>query len=330
MRNLFSSLGKYFEAGSFGWNATILLILFGTIVFCTWPLLAQDDLFSGAPDTAAPAKQAAPAKANPVSAPPVEKPAAPAADPAPAPPAAQADAPSAPAADAAASAPAAATADTNSTSERQGDNYLVWMMKSLGWFFSPVFIVMSLTMVAIMVMNCISIRRANLVPEELVRRFGTLLDEAKYQDAYQVAKDDDSLLGKVLSSGLSRMQGGYDKAVQGMQDVAQEETMRLEHQLGYLSLIGNLAPMIGLFGTVVGMIDAFQVIAAGGSAPSPQKLAEGIATAMFTTMVGLAIALPSLAFYDIFRNRLARFTLEIGIISDNFMSRFSSMTPRKP
>lgn len=323
MRKLFSVLGKHVEMGSSVWNATILLILFGMMALCTWPSFAQDDLFSTKPDTAAPASQ--PAKAptaqdDTASATKASAPAAPAGP--------EADL-AVPAGDAGVQAPDPGDA-TNTGSEIRGDNYLVWMMKSLGWFFSPIFVVMSLTMVAFMVMNYISIRRASLVPEELVRHFGTLLDEAKYQDAYQVARDDESLLGKVLSAGLSRMQSGYDKAVQAMQDVAQEETMRLEHQLGYLSLIGNLAPMIGLFGTVVGMIDAFQVIAAGGSAPSPQKLAEGIATAMFTTMVGLAIALPSLAFYDIFRNRLARFTLEIGIISDNFMSRFSTMNPRKP
>jgi biopolymer transport protein ExbB len=114
-----------------------------------------------------------------------------------------------------------------------------------------------------------------------------------------------------------------------MQDVGQEETMKLEHQIGYLALIGNIAPMIGLFGTVVGMIASFQVIAAGGATPSPQKLAEGIATALFTTMIGLSIAIPSLAIYDIIKNRLARFILEIGIISDNYIGRFSSVSPQK-
>lgn len=216
-------------------------------------------------------------------------------------------------------------AKSNDESQKSGDNYLVWMMKSLGWFFTPVFILLSITMVALIVMNILSIRKSSLVPDELIVKFGELLDDKKYQEAYQLANDDDSLLGKVLATGLSRIPNGYEKAVQSMQDIGQEETMRLENQLGYLSLIGNLAPMIGLFGTVVGMIAAFQVIAAGGAAPSPQKLAEGIATALFTTEVGLAIALPSLAVYDIFRNRLRRFILEIGIVSDNFMGRFSSV-----
>ncbi|MGI5832194.1 MAG: MotA/TolQ/ExbB proton channel family protein [Thermoguttaceae bacterium] len=209
------------------------------------------------------------------------------------------------------------------------ESYLVWMFRALGWFFGPVFVLLSLLDVALIVMNMLAVRRVHLVPESLILEFGELMDDQKFQEAYQVAKENDSLLGRVLAAGLSRVPSGYDKAVQTMQDVGQEETMKLEHQIGYLALIGNIAPMIGLFGTVVGMIASFQVIAAGGATPSPQKLAEGIATALFTTMIGLSIAIPSLAIYDIIKNRLARFILEIGIISDNYIGRFSSVSPQK-
>ena len=238
-------------------------------------------------------------------------------------------APSVPAASEATGETGSGTEGTEPEQSSKGDSYLVWMFKALGWFFTPVFILLSLTMVALVVMNILAIRRSVLVPKELVSQFGQCLDDNRFQEAYQIANDDDSLLGKVLASGMSQLPGGYDKAVQTMQDIGQEETLKLEHLIGYLALIGNLAPMVGLFGTVVGMINSFQVIAAGGAAPSPQKLAEGIATALFTTEIGLAIALPALAVYDIFKNRLARFILEIGIISDNFMSRFSSLNEKK-
>lgn len=238
------------------------------------------------------------------------------------------DAPAAAAADNPGAQPAAA-ANADNSDEPKRENYLVWMFRALGWFFGPVFVLLSLVDVALIIMNMMAIRRVNLVPESLVVEFGELMDNQKFQDAYQVAKESDSLLGKVLSAGLAKVPSGYDKAVQTMQDVGQEETMKLEHQIGYLALVGNLAPMVGLFGTVVGMIASFQVIAAGGATPSPQKLAEGIATALFTTMIGLTIALPSLAIYDIIKNRLARFILEIGIISDNYIGRFSSVTSKK-
>ena len=206
----------------------------------------------------------------------------------------------------------------DSGESKKSDNYLMWMFRSLGWFFSVVFALLSMTMVALIVINIVNLRRSQIVPEALVEDFGKLIDENRFQEAYECAKDNESLLGQALSTGLARMPSGYEKASQAMQDVTQAESMRLEHQLGYLALIGNLAPMIGLFGTVVGMIASFQAIASGGAAPSPQKLAEGIATALFTTELGLAIALPALAAYDI-----ARFILDVAVVSESFMGRFS-------
>ena len=230
-----------------------------------------------------------------------------------------------PAADPAAQAAAGEAGDAaaDSGESKKSDNYLMWMFRSLGWFFSVVFALLSMTMVALIVINIVNLRRSQIVPEALVEDFGKLIDENRFQEAYECAKDNESLLGQALSTGLARMPSGYEKASQAMQDVTQAESMRLEHQLGYLALIGNLAPMIGLFGTVVGMIASVQAIASGGAAPSPQKLAEGIATALFTTELGLAIALPALAAYDILKNRLARFILDVAVVSESFMGRFS-------
>ena len=253
---------------------------------------------------------------------------------APAAPAPVADAPAAPVEGAAVD---AAASGAEGEEAPKGENYLVWMFRSLGLFFTLVFSVLSLSMVALVVVNVLALRRVVIAPEELATKFGALLDENRFQDAYQLAKDDESILGKTLAVGLSKTSAGYAKAEQAMRDVQEEETMRLEHQIGYLALIGNLAPMIGLFGTVVGMIASFQAIAAGGAAPSPQKLAEGIATALFTTELGLAIALPALFAFDVLKNRLARFMLDISVLSENLMGRFSNVaapkapsTPQRP
>ena len=105
--------------------------------------------------------------------------------------------------------------------------------------------------------------------------------------------------------------------------------MKMEHRLSYMALIGNLSPMIGLFGTVQGMISSFQVIARGGSTPEPSELAGGISTALFTTLVGLAVAIPAIAAYNILRNRVARLFMEVGVTSENLMSRFEDQGGKK-
>ena len=223
-------------------------------------------------------------------------------------------------------APTAAAAQ-QSVAESDADveeiTYLSWAANSLGWFYGLVFLGLSFTLVALFVMNLLTARRENVVPSELVEGFEQHLDSKQYQEAYNLARSDESFLGRVLSAGLSKVTTGYSQAIEAMQEVGEEENMRLEHRLSYLALIGTLSPMIGLLGTVSGMIDSFKLIAnTATGAPDPQALAQGISTALFTTFVGLALAIPALAAYNLLRNRMARLVLEVGIVSEGLMSRF--------
>ncbi len=202
-------------------------------------------------------------------------------------------------------------------------SYLQWATDSLGWFYGLVFLGLSFTLVALFVMNLLTARRENVVPADLVDGFEKHLDAKQFQEAYDLAKTDESFLGHVLSAGLAKVSVGYSEAIESMQEVGEEENMRLEHRLSYLALIGTLSPMIGLLGTVSGMIDSFKLIAnTATGAPDPQALAQGISTALFTTFVGLALAIPALAAYNLLRNRVARLVLEVGIVSEGLMSRF--------
>jgi len=202
-------------------------------------------------------------------------------------------------------------------------SYLQWAADSLGWFYGLVFLGLSFTLVALFVMNLLTARRENVVPADLIDGFEKHLDSKQFQEAYDMAKTDESFLGHVLSAGLAKVSTGYSEAIESMQEVGEEENMRLEHRLSYLALIGTLSPMIGLLGTVSGMIDSFKLIAnTATGAPDPQALAQGISTALFTTFVGLALAIPALAAYNLLRNRVARLVLEVGIVSEGLMNRF--------
>lgn len=218
--------------------------------------------------------------------------------------------------------------DGGGTSRNAPQSILGWTVESLGWTYLLVFLAISFTLVSLLVMNLLTARRENLVPQELIDGFEEKLNEKDIQGAYDLARTDESVLGQVLSAGLAKLSRGYEKAIEGMQEVGEEESMKLEHRLSYMALIGNLSPMIGLFGTVQGMIASFQVIAIAGATPEPAELAGGISTALFTTLVGLAIAIPALAAYNILRNRVARLLLEVGVTSENLMSRFEDVQPQ--
>ena len=228
-----------------------------------------------------------------------------------------------------AAAPRPAETEPASIPDEERKSYLHWALGSLGWFYSIVFLLLSFSLVALFVMNLLTARRENIVPTQLIEGFEEHLNNKQYQEAYELAKNDDSFLGQVLSAGLAKLSAGYSPAIEAMQEVGEEETMKLEHKLSYMALIGTISPMIGLLGTVQGMIASFNVIAFATMAPKPKDLAEGIATALFTTLVGLAVAIPAIAAYNILRNRIARLVLEVGIISEGLMSRFQNVGTKK-
>ena len=206
---------------------------------------------------------------------------------------------------------------------------LGWLYSSLGWEYLGTFTALSFMLVALVIMNLISARRESLCPPSLIEGFEAHLDNKEYQGAYELSKTDESFLGNVLAAGLARLSSSYSHAIAAMQEVGAEENMKLDHRLSYLALIGTLSPMIGLFGTVHGMINSFYEIANGGGTPDPNKLANGISTALLTTLLGLAVAIPAIAAYNLLKNRVQKLALEVGIQSENLMSRFEKVGNKK-
>lgn len=237
-------------------------------------------------------------------------------------PAAPADpAAAAAAADGAAAAPAAPASDAD-TGPKAPTNLLAWTFQALGIWYTALFLALSITLLTLVVMNIIAARRDNVCPPDLVEGVEQNLAAGNTQAAVEMIRSDDSFLGQVLAAGLGKLDRGYAHAVEAMQEVGEEETMKMEHNLSYLALIGNISPMIGLFGTVDGMIRAFRTIATSGTTPKPGELAGDISTALFTTLAGLAIAIPAIAVYNILRNQVQRLTMQVGITSDELLDRF--------
>ncbi|MEZ6064801.1 MAG: MotA/TolQ/ExbB proton channel family protein [Planctomycetaceae bacterium] len=235
-------------------------------------------------------------------------------------------------ADAAAAAPAAAPAAEpaagggDSGGGAKQTTMLEMIAGGLGWVWGTIFLLLSFIMVAVIMMNVLQLRRDNLLPASFIELFEQKLQTKDYQGAYDTARADDSFVSRVLAAGLGRLNRGYEEAIEGMQEVGEEETMAMEHKISYLALIGSVAPMLGLTGTVQGMIASFSKIAGAETAPKPKELAEGISTALVTTLAGLIVAIPAMIAYSLLKNRMNRLVLETGVVSEGLMSRFN----RKP
>jgi biopolymer transport protein ExbB len=184
--------------------------------------------------------------------------------------------------------------------------------------------VITLTLVAF---NATMIRRGVLMPQQTVDELSSvLLEDLKLKDALAIAEADKSLLGRIIATGLVRARGGFDEMEQVMDDVAEDEAMRLEQVVGYFSLIAAIAPLCGLLGTVWGMILAFNKIQYA-NVVTPAVLAEHIQTALVTTCFGLVVAIPNVIAYSMFRNKLHRLLAEVSLVVEDLTTPFRGLKP---
>lgn len=212
----------------------------------------------------------------------------------------------------------------NPDAKKLPETFLSWMIRASG-IFGFLIMLVSFAMVAIIMTIALQLRRDNYLPSAFIEEFEQQLQAKDYQSAYESAKASDSFIGRILAAGMGRLSRGYDEAIEQMQQVGEDETMTMEHKIGYLALIGSIAPMLGLLGTVQGMVLSFQVIANSTTSPKPSELADGIATALFTTLEGLVVAIPAIVFYSLYKNRLARFLMECGFVAENLMKNFQGI-----
>ena len=147
-----------------------------------------------------------------------------------------------------------------------------------------------------------------------------LLDK-RYREAIERARSDDSFLGRVTVAALVESAGGYEAMERAIEEAGDAQAARMLRPIEILNVVGNIAPMIGLFGTVYGMIVAFQKLQQIGQ-PDPAQLAGGISTALVTTFWGLVVAIPALAGYALIRNNLDAHTSEALIVTEELIKPF--------
>jgi biopolymer transport protein ExbB len=205
---------------------------------------------------------------------------------------------------------------------RTETSFLRWMVEASGPI-GLVIVLMSFYLIALVSWMAFQYRRSVAVPKALVREVTELLGQRGYTEAYQRISADPSFFARVLAAGVRKLPTGMTNALRAMEMANDDVTMEMEHRTTYLSTVGTLGPMIGLVGTVYGMIRSFQVIATAGSSPQASDLARGISTALFATLEGIALSIPAIYFFAFFRNRIARLSLEVAMTAEGLLEQFA-------
>jgi biopolymer transport protein ExbB len=165
-------------------------------------------------------------------------------------------------------------------------------------------------------------QRRSIVPKGVVEEVRRLIAAGKYREALELSGRDESFFSQVLRAGLSEASHGFAAVIRRLELTADELTTVRLRRIEYLNVLGQVSPMIGLFGTVYGMILAFSAIVASGGNADPILLAGGIGTALTTTFWGLLVAIPALAGYAIIRNKIDELTTEATMTAEELVNQF--------
>jgi biopolymer transport protein ExbB len=216
----------------------------------------------------------------------------------------------------------ASAGSAEAASAKGSQSFLTWMFEASGPI-GLVILVMSFYLIALISWMSLEYRRSVALPDRLVREVGELLAMKQYTEAYQKVSESPSFLGRVLAAGVRKLPSGQGPAQRAMEMANDDATMAMEHRTTYLATVGTLGPMIGLVGTVYGMIMSFRVIATAGSSPQASQLAAGISTALFATLEGIALSIPAIFFHAMFRNRISRLSLEVALTAESLLEQFA-------
>jgi len=186
----------------------------------------------------------------------------------------------------------------------------VWdILKAAGWPIYPLLLA-SVIAVALIIERLIVLRKSKVIPEHVLSEVLSLY-KGRGMNPDTIEKiENSSPLGRVLAAGLRNDKSSRDVMKEAIEEAGSVVTHDLERFLNGLGTIASIAPLMGLFGTVVGMIEIFGSQAPTGGA-NPQALAHGISVALYNTGFGLVIAIPAMIFYRHFRARVEGFVVEM-------------------
>lgn len=217
----------------------------------------------------------------------------------------------------------------NDNDKNKNDNSVVeYSKKSItflgllkaGGIIGYIIIFLSFVAVAIVIEFLFTVRRDLIMPKEFADAVLQQLSQGQLGVAMQSCQENQSFLAKVLLAGMRGFEFGWEAVEKDAENTLEEEASRLYRKIEYLNVIGNITPMLGLLGTVVGMIIAFQRLAESGGAAKPTDLAEGIYLALITTVQGLIVALPALGLHSILSGRIASIVSETTIVVEQVLN----------
>jgi biopolymer transport protein ExbB len=217
--------------------------------------------------------------------------------------------------------PAAADQKDNAEATQPQPKLFTHITRSAGPVFGLILLGVSIALVALIVLLILDLRLTVAIPAPLVAEFTNTVNKREFREAFEQARRDNSYLARVLTAGMGRLQYGIEDARATAFHAVESIKASKEQLITYLATIGTLGPMIGLVGTVYGMILAFMELGQRGKTPDPVRLADAISHALVITLLGIALAVPAIFCHAFFRNRLVRISMDTADVADDLLTQ---------
>ncbi len=185
-------------------------------------------------------------------------------------------------------------------------------------FVSITVALLSIVGLTLIIQGFIKIRSSVLMPEASVNHIRELVGRREFKELIEFTETDPSFISRALNPALKRAPS-FSSMKEAMETAIAEQTAEQFRKIEYLNIIGNLGPLLGLLGTVMGMIEAFQDLMAAGGDANPATLAGGISKALCHTFLGLFLAVPCLAVFGIQRTMVDRITIQAALIAEELL-----------
>jgi biopolymer transport protein ExbB len=193
----------------------------------------------------------------------------------------------------------------------------MWELVRAGGPFMWPIIVCSIAAVGILLERLWTLQRKRVLPEELIKKVAQFADAEQVSPKVIEALEKNSPLGRVLAAALANRDRGREIMMERVEDTGRHVVHELERFLNTLGTIASISPLLGLLGTVTGIIRAFNAVMLGGMG-DPRLLAGGISEALITTAGGLAVAIPSFIAYRYLRGKVERIVIDMEKIAVSF------------
>ncbi len=190
-------------------------------------------------------------------------------------------------------------------------------------------ILMSVTVVALSIEAFMTNSKANMLPTDNIAEYERLVTEKKYSEVIERAAGDRSVFGQVLHASLTQASQGFVAMERAIEEYADAIGSKRIRGLEYLNILGAIGPMVGLFGTVYGMILAFNAMVSAGGQPKPAELAGGVSSALVCTFWGLVVGIPAIVVAAVVRNQIDGIMVDVMIQAEMVIARFKP-SAKKP